>query len=114
MDKKRIFAVLLSVFALSAIVGAGFANASSEAPSTPVVVQDSDSVDHQCPPDCNAADKADEGTEAPGTEDSATAAETGTEAPDANEAPEAPGESDGPGGNEDPAGNQDHQFDGEE
>lgn len=123
MNKKRMLAALFSVLAFSAVVGANFANASGGSPAAPAVVKDADSVDHQCPPTCNAADKADEGTEAPGTEDSAKSAEATTETADANEAPEAneaagareaPGESDGPGGNEDPAGNVDRQFNGEE
>lgn len=98
MTKKRIFAILFSVLAFSAVVGASLANAAGSSPTPPAVVEDADSVDHQCPPDCTPADKAEEATEAQGTED----------------ANEAPGESDGPGGHEDPAGNADHQFDGEE
>ena len=113
MNKKRMLAMLFSVLAFSAVVGASFANASGTSPAAPAVVEDADTVDHQCPPDCTAADKADEGTEVKGVED-ANEAPDSTEANEAREGTEAPGESDGPGGHEDPAGNVDHQFEGEE
>ncbi len=81
MTKKRIFAILFSILAFSAVVGAGLASASGDSPSAPAVVEDTDSVDHQCPPDCNAADTADEATEVQEAED----------ADEASEAEEAPG-----------------------
>ena len=125
MTNKRIFAVLFTVLAFSAVVGASFANATGGSSTPPTAVVETDTVDHQCPPDCNAADKADEATEVQGAE-SATEAPDATEASGAGETPDAAeasnegsgsegaGESDGPGGHEDPAGEVDHQFEGNE
>lgn len=90
MTKKRIFAVLFSVLAFAAVVGASLANASGGTPSTPAAVEDADSVDHQCPPDCTAADEADEATEVQGAEDA-------DEVPAATEAIEGSGSEEAPG-----------------
>ncbi len=86
MKKRMKLATLISILALSGLVGANLANATGGGTSTPVVVtdSDSDSVEHECPPACNAQDQADEATEA------ADAAE----APEGNEAPGAEADGD--------------------
>lgn len=89
MKKRTMFVTLISILAFAGVIGANLANASGPSPEAPAVQQaDTDSVEHECPPACNAQDAADEATEG-----AAESAEAG-EAPEGNEAPGAEADGD--------------------
>lgn len=53
MTKKRMLAAIISVLALSGVVGANLATAGS--PATDKHEDVGENADHQCPPDCDTA-----------------------------------------------------------